>query len=229
MAVSRGGRPATGTGAVRKFPTGANYAEALQHPELCFRDPDLRHGTVQQSPVLGPKAISGNFASVFSVTARDGQRYALKCFTRDTSAIGVRYAAISTALRALDTGGLSQPWSVRFEFLEQGVLALGDWFPVVRMADQGHRPHLVDRPPPPRLGCRPRPRRPLPRAGGRPGGPQRRHEGSLHFSSARPCPLSVQPMLAKLVDKTGVSQPAGPELIDSAKVEAEPQLGVASS
>ncbi|MFF7264609.1 hypothetical protein ACFZCL_30630 [Streptomyces sp. NPDC008159] len=134
MAVSSGGRPATGTGGVRKFPTGANYAEALQHPELCFRDPDLRHGTVQQSPVLGPKAISGNFASVFSVTAPDGERYALKCFTRDTSAIGARYTAISTALRALDTGSLSQPWPVRFEFLEQGVLALGDWFPVVRMA-----------------------------------------------------------------------------------------------
>ncbi|MFF4691363.1 hypothetical protein [Streptomyces sp. NPDC001307] len=134
MAVSSGGRPATGTGGVRKFPTGANYAEALQHPELCFRDPDLQHGTVQQSPVLGPKAISGNFASVFSVTAPDGERYALKCFTRDTSAIGARYTAISTALRALDTGSLSQPWPVRFEFLEQGVLALGDWFPVVRMA-----------------------------------------------------------------------------------------------
>ncbi|WP_405522712.1 hypothetical protein [Streptomyces canus] len=134
MAVSRGGRPATTTGGVRKFPTGANYAEALQHPELCFRDPDLRHGTVQQSPVLGPKAISGNFASVFSVTALDGQRYALKCFTRDTSTIGARYTAISAALRALDAGSLSQPWPVRFEFLEQGVLALGDWFPVVRMA-----------------------------------------------------------------------------------------------
>ncbi|MFJ3639277.1 hypothetical protein ACIPRD_05950 [Streptomyces sp. NPDC090108] len=134
MAVSRGGRPATAAGGVRKFPTGAKYAEALQHPELCFRDPDLQHGTVQQSPVLGPKAISGNFASVFSVTARDGQRYALKCFTRDTSAIGSRYTAISAALRALDTSSLSQPWPVRFEFLEQGVLALGDWFPVLRMA-----------------------------------------------------------------------------------------------
>ncbi|WP_089101972.1 protein kinase domain-containing protein [Streptomyces hyaluromycini] len=136
MAVSRGGRPVTGTGGIRKFPTGANYMEALQHPELCFRDPDLRNGTVQQSPVvgLGPKAISGNFASVFSVTARDGQRYALKCFTRDTSAMGTRYDAISTALRALDAGALSQPWSVRFDFLEQGVLALGDWFPVLKMA-----------------------------------------------------------------------------------------------
>ncbi|MGW5460111.1 protein kinase domain-containing protein [Streptomyces sp. NPDC003996] len=134
MAASRGGRSATGTGGVRKFPTGANYAEALQHPELCFRDPDLKRGTVQQTPVLGPKAISGNFASVFSITAKNGQRYALKCFTRDTSAIGTRYAAISAALRALDAGALSQPWAVRFEFLEQGVLAVGDWYPVVKMA-----------------------------------------------------------------------------------------------
>ncbi|MFE0630521.1 hypothetical protein ACFW3D_26575 [Streptomyces sp. NPDC058864] len=134
MAMSRGGRSATGTGGVRKFPTGANYAEALQHPELCFRDSDLKHGTVQQTPVLGPKAISGNFASVFSITAKNGQRYALKCFTRDTSTIGTRYAAISTALRALATGTLSQPWPVSFEFLEQGVLAVGDWYPVVKMA-----------------------------------------------------------------------------------------------
>ncbi|MFD8651063.1 hypothetical protein [Streptomyces mirabilis] len=134
MAVSRGGRTATGTGAVRKFPTGANYAEALQHPEVCFRDPDLKHGTVQQSPVLGPKAISGNFASVFSITARDGRRYALKCFTRDSAALTKRYTAISSALGALDVGGLSQPWPVGFDFLEQGVLVAGEWFPAVKMA-----------------------------------------------------------------------------------------------
>ncbi|MDT7839304.1 hypothetical protein [Streptomyces justiciae] len=133
MAVSRGGPSAPGPGAVRKFPTGALYAEALQHPELCFSDPDLRHGTVEQSPVLGPKAISGNFASVFSVTAPGGQRYALKCFTRDSATLGKRYAAISSALGALDSGALSQPWSVGFDFLEQGVLVQGHWFPVVRM------------------------------------------------------------------------------------------------
>ncbi len=73
MAVSHTGGPVAG----RKFPTGANYVEALQNPTLCFEDPDLKHGTVQQSPVLGPKAISGNFASVFSITAPGGQRYAV--------------------------------------------------------------------------------------------------------------------------------------------------------
>ncbi|GHE49904.1 hypothetical protein [Streptomyces capitiformicae] len=129
MAVSHGGGPAAGSGAVRKFPTGANYAEALQHPEVCFRDPGLKHGTVQQTPVLGPKAISGNFASVFSVTAPDGQRYALKCFTRDSTSLTRRYAAISSAL-----GALSHTWSVGFEFLDEGVLVAGEWYPVVKMA-----------------------------------------------------------------------------------------------
>lgn len=135
MAVPPGGGPGLGpgTGSARRFPTGANYAEALQHPELCFSDPDLKHGTVQQSPVLGPKAISGNFASVFSVTARNGQRYALKCFTRDSPTLGKRYAAISTALGGLGAGGLSQPWPVGFDFLEQGVLVGREWYPAVKM------------------------------------------------------------------------------------------------
>ena len=144
MAASPGGAPGPvpgpvpvpGTGSARKFPTGANYAEALQHPELCFSDPDLKHGTVQQSPVLGPKAISGNFASVFSVTARNGQRYALKCFTRDSPTLGKRYAAISAALGSLGglgAGGLSQPWPVGFDFLEQGVLVGREWYPAVKM------------------------------------------------------------------------------------------------
>ncbi|WP_157968620.1 hypothetical protein [Streptomyces geranii] len=139
MAVPPGGGPGpgpgSGTGSARKFPTGANYAEALQHPELCFRDPDLKFGAVQQSPVLGPKAISGNFASVFSVTARSGQRYALKCFTRDSATLGRRYSAISSALGGLGGTGkaLSQPWPVGFDFLEQGVLVGREWYPAVKM------------------------------------------------------------------------------------------------
>ncbi|MFD8518757.1 hypothetical protein ACFV2D_01885 [Streptomyces capillispiralis] len=130
MAVSRTGGPAAG----RKFPTGANYVEALQNPTLCFEDPDLKHGTVQQSPVLGPKAISGNFASVFSITAPGGQRYALKCFTRDSSTLEARYQAISKALADLTPSGLSQPWPVGIEYLPRGVLVTGEWYPALKMA-----------------------------------------------------------------------------------------------
>ncbi|WP_424213052.1 hypothetical protein ACN20G_13700 [Streptomyces sp. BI20] len=130
MAVSRTGGPAAG----RKFPTGANYVEALQNPTVCFEDPDLKHGTVQQSPVLGPKAISGNFASVFSVTAPGGQRYALKCFTRDSSTLGTRYQAIGEQLAALRPAELSQPWPVGIEYLPKGVLVAGEWYPALKMA-----------------------------------------------------------------------------------------------
>ncbi|MFH8579108.1 hypothetical protein [Streptomyces zaomyceticus] len=130
MAVSRTGGPAAG----RKFPTGANYVEALQNPTLCFEDPDLKHGTVQQSPVLGPKAISGNFASVFSVTAPGGQRYALKCFTRDSSTLEARYQAISRQLSDLKPTRLSQPWPVGIEYLPRGVLVAGHWYPALKMA-----------------------------------------------------------------------------------------------
>ncbi|MGW8698852.1 hypothetical protein ACWGOK_18285 [Streptomyces eurythermus] len=130
MAVSRTGGPA----AARKFPTGANYVEALQNPTLCFEDPDLKHGTVQQSPVLGPKAISGNFASVFSITAPGGQRYALKCFTRDSSTLEARYQAISGQLAGLEPAELSQPWPVTIEYLPRGVLVAGEWYPALKMA-----------------------------------------------------------------------------------------------
>ncbi|GHH24130.1 hypothetical protein [Streptomyces rubradiris] len=130
MAVSRTGGPAAG----RKFPTGANYVETLQNPTLCFEDPDLKHGTVQQSPVLGPKAISGNFASVFSITAPGGQRYALKCFTRDSSTLEARYQAISGQLAGLEPAKLSQPWPVGIEYLPRGVLVAGEWYPALKMA-----------------------------------------------------------------------------------------------
>ncbi|MFF9983023.1 hypothetical protein [Streptomyces erythrochromogenes] len=108
--------------------------EALQNPALCFEDPDLKHGTVQQSPVLGPKAISGNFASVFSITAPGGQRYALKCFTRDSSTLEARYQAISRQLAGLRPAKLSQPWPVGMEYLPRGVLVAGEWYPALKMA-----------------------------------------------------------------------------------------------
>ncbi|MFD0394279.1 hypothetical protein ACFQ3Z_25855 [Streptomyces nogalater] len=108
--------------------------EALQNPTLCFEDPDLKHGTVQQSPVLGPKAISGNFASVFSITAPDGQRYALKCFTRDSSTLEARYQAISRQLADLRPSKLSQPWPVSTAYLPRGVLVAGEWYPALKMA-----------------------------------------------------------------------------------------------
>lgn len=75
-----------------------------------------------------PKAISGNFASVFSITSSSGKRYAVKCFTRDVPGQNERYEAIHTALASL-----ARPWQVGFEFVAEGVMVDGRWYPILRM------------------------------------------------------------------------------------------------
>ncbi|MEU5694458.1 hypothetical protein [Actinosynnema sp. NPDC020468] len=113
---------------VRSFPTGATYVEALQNTELCFRGTDLAGAAVRVDALGRPRAISGNFASVFSLTGADGRRYAIKCFTREVQAQSARYKAIGEHL-----GGLAHDWAVGFEYVERGVLVQGDWFPILRM------------------------------------------------------------------------------------------------
>src|ERR1051325_7091239 len=95
---------------VRSFPSGATYVEALQNTALCFRGTDLAGADVRADALGRPRAISGNFASVFSVTAADGTRYAVKCFTREVREQALRYRAIGEHL-----AGLDDDWTVGFE------------------------------------------------------------------------------------------------------------------
>ncbi|AWT52254.1 lipopolysaccharide kinase InaA family protein [Mycolicibacterium smegmatis] len=110
------------------LPSNGDYVEALQHPATCFHDQDLKAGQVQLTPLGMPKAISGNFASVFSVTGASGKRYAVKCFTRQVHGQHQRYQAIHDTLAAL-----AKPWQVGFEYISQGVLVNGHWHAILRM------------------------------------------------------------------------------------------------
>ncbi len=110
------------------LPSNGDYVQALQHPEACFHDHELKAGQVQLTPLGMPKAISGNFASVFSVTGASGKRYAVKCFTRQVHGQHQRYQAIHDAL-----AGLARPWQVGFEYIGQGVLVDGQWHAILRM------------------------------------------------------------------------------------------------
>ena len=83
------------------FPTGGQYRESLQNPSTAFKDSSIRGGDVRLDPLGMPRAISGAFASVFTVTAADGRTWAVKCFTRNVGDQGTRYRAISDALRPL--------------------------------------------------------------------------------------------------------------------------------
>lgn len=110
------------------FPTNGDYVQALQHTDMCFRDSDLKAGRVDLTPLGIPRAISGNFASVFSITGSSGKRYAIKCFTREVKGQDERYRAIHDVL-----ANLAQPWQVGFEYMEQGVLVDGQWHSILRM------------------------------------------------------------------------------------------------
>lgn len=111
-----------------KYPSGADYAEALQNTAACFRDPELAGGTVQSTPLGMPRAISGNFASVFCIASPRGKRYAIKCFTRHILDQQDRYVAVSTALADLD-----RPWQVAFDYQEFGIFVQGRWYPLLKM------------------------------------------------------------------------------------------------
>jgi hypothetical protein len=110
------------------FPSNGEYVEALQNPGICFRDPELKAGRVDLTRLGMPKAISGNFASVFSVTGASGKKYAVKCFTREVKGQDQRYEAIHDVL-----AGMGRPWQVGFEYIREAVLVKGEWQPILRM------------------------------------------------------------------------------------------------
>ncbi|MGW8847725.1 hypothetical protein ACWGNE_08080 [Streptomyces xiamenensis] len=127
------GSPAGHAAYPGRFPSGAKYVEALQNPTLCFRESELRACSVERDPVLGPKPISGNFSSVFSVTTTSGRRYALKCFTQNVAAQGFRYDAISAHLAGLGSASNAPPWVMSFQYQPDGIMVEGTWFPLLKM------------------------------------------------------------------------------------------------
>lgn len=109
------------------WPTMQEYQEALQAPRICFRDADLRDA----KPVLDrlglPKPISGGFASVYQLQ-QGGRQWAVRCFLRYHQDQERRYDALAAFLEDKHL-----PYMVRFEFLRQGILVRGSWYPVLKM------------------------------------------------------------------------------------------------
>ncbi len=111
------------------WPQGTDYNEAIQSPDLCFEDPDLRRGTPALNPLGLPMPRSGNFADVYEVRAHDGgQSWAVKCFTRRVDGLQQRYQAISTHLQQANL-----PFAVQFQYLDRGIRIRGAWYPVLKM------------------------------------------------------------------------------------------------
>jgi hypothetical protein len=109
------------------WPIGPDYNDAIQNPQENLRDPCLRRGKVVTTRLGLPAVDSGNFASVFQLL--DGsQRWAVKCFTRQTRDQQERYRAISDQLKSRPL-----PFTVDFDYQPEGILVRGSWYPILRM------------------------------------------------------------------------------------------------
>ena len=83
-----------------------------------------------RNPLLRlPVRWVGNFAIVYQVVCRQtGKVYAVKCFTRQVHDLRDRYRQIAAHLEEAQL-----PFTVEFQYLEQGIRVRGEWFPILKM------------------------------------------------------------------------------------------------
>ena len=109
------------------WPTPQDYNEAIQSPRLSFSDPDLQAGTPELTSLGLPRPITGGFASVYRIRC-NSRDWAVRCFLRDFADHQERYAAIGRSLAELKL-----PYTVGFDFIQNGIRVRGQWYPVLKM------------------------------------------------------------------------------------------------
>lgn len=109
------------------LPSLNDYQEALQHPEIRFRDPVLKRCKVENDPNGFPWARSGGFALTYKLFT-NGNVKAVRCFYRSVPEREARYTAIC---RYISTH--SSPILIPVRYLSQGLLVKGIWFPITVM------------------------------------------------------------------------------------------------
>jgi WD40 repeat protein len=109
-------------------PLSQDYNEAIQDPPSAFADPELKGGQAATNALGIPMPRSGNFADVYELQGASGARWAVKCFTREVPGLRERYSEISTHLFQAKL-----PFTVDFQYLDQGVRIRGQWYPVLKM------------------------------------------------------------------------------------------------
>lgn len=109
------------------WPSHTDYQDSIQNPHICFEEADLKESEVKCDMLGLPKVMSGNFASVYSVTTSQG-RWAIRCFVRQVMGQQGRYARMSQQLL-----GLGLDFMVSFEYYLRGIKVRNEWYPIVKM------------------------------------------------------------------------------------------------
>ena len=110
------------------WPLSQDYNEAIQNPQTSFGDAELRGGQAVTNALGVPMPRSGNFADVYEFHGASGQKWAVKCFTRQIPGLQERYSEISKHLLQAKL-----PFTVDFTYLEKGIRIRGVHYPVLKM------------------------------------------------------------------------------------------------
>lgn len=117
----------------RQLPRVGQYVDALQAPWLCFRDRELQTSTTLPTQLGLPMALSGSHSIVVPLHTTDDRRIAVKLFTRELPDRARRYREIAKFLADIPLTELSQAWHLSFDYVAEGVLVDGVWYPLVKM------------------------------------------------------------------------------------------------
>ncbi|QWR77998.1 tetratricopeptide repeat protein [Candidatus Magnetomonas plexicatena] len=110
-----------------KYPLPDQYNKAVQNPELCFSDPELKTGVIELNKLGLPFVRCGNFSSVYKVILPDKEQ-AVKCFFNYYPDIKFRYERISECLHTRNS-----PYFIDFKYQENGIRVNGKNYPLLLM------------------------------------------------------------------------------------------------
>lgn len=110
------------------WPTPQDFNEAIQNPAIAFQLSELKGCRPVLGPLGLPLPVTGAFASVYRAGTNGDKSIAIKCFLREVSDQARRYKMISDFVRHDDLDS-----TVGFEFIEQGILIRGRWYPILQM------------------------------------------------------------------------------------------------
>ena len=109
------------------WPSIRDFSNAVLNAS--FDDRQLATGQVVLKPKQRTPAVwPGSFASVYKITADDGQHFAVRCFTREVRDHQSRYNRLSQYLQTADPPGF-----VEFDYQTKGIRVGADWYPIVKM------------------------------------------------------------------------------------------------
>lgn len=109
------------------LPRGDEYNQAIQNPEICFADQNLKKLKPETDKLGLPKPYSGGFATTYKLT-NGTEAWAIRCFTRETLHMKERYKAFGEFYSKNRL-----PFLVEAKCIEQGIKVNGTFYPVIKM------------------------------------------------------------------------------------------------